>query len=549
MHLRIMRFLRGSLCLTWILALTLVIVACAPQSTQPSPAGPSEKEAPTGAEESDQQRPVVILQGAEIIALDPQYSQSLPDDNIHKHLFQTLTRFDEDARLVPYVAESWENTDPFTWEFKLKEGYTFHNGEPVNAEAFKFVLDRGQELFENNEGDVTYQYNLLQLAEVEVVDEYTLRVTTEIPNPILPFHMAHTQTATLAPKYYSENDFEVTNRAPVGSGPYKLVEWVPEERVVIEAWDDYKDGTPEIKTLVWRPVPEAATRIAELKAGNADIIVNVPPDLASEVDTSEGAHLETVDGMRRVFIGIKQGRHPALEDARVRQALNYAFNCEGMMGSLLEGRGTCSAHIVNAPYGSPDVTSYPYDPEKAKELLAEAGWTDSDGDGILDKDGEKLSLGFDAPNGRYIKDREIAQVIASDLEKIGIEVDFQVFDWSVYVQKAARQGEGYRDLYLLGSGPGFNCQSDLALVQATSGSNRMEYQNQQIEELWSQLNETFDEDRRVELCHQIEETAFEDAPLIFIWLQTDFYGVSDRLDWAPRPDERILLIDAQLQGN
>jgi peptide/nickel transport system substrate-binding protein len=182
----------------------------------------------------------------------------------------------------------------------------------------------------------------------------------------------------------------------------------------------------------------------------------------------------------------------------------------------------------------------------ALELLAEAGWTDSDGDGILDKDGEKLSLIFESPNGRYIKDRDIAQVIAADLQAIGVEIDFQVFDWSVYTQKTAQRGAGLQDLYLLGSGPGFNCQSDLALVQADSGSNRTEWSSEEFEAIWAELTAEFDPDARLALCHQLEEIAFEEAPLIFIWLQTDFYGVSDRLDWTPRADERILLLNAQI---
>lgn len=518
----------------------LLLSACVPAAA-PATGGEAV------AEESAEDATAIVLQGVDVNTLDPHYVGAIPEVNVNRHIFQTLMTFNDDIELVPELAESYESIDDLTWEFKIKEGYTFHNGEPVNAEAFAFTLNRGLEFFRNNEARVSYQYTLMGLDRVEVVDEYTLRLITLEPNPILVSHMAAGGTAALPPKYYSETPQEEVARNPVGSGPYKFVEWVPGERVVLEAWDEYKDGAPAIKTIIWRPVPEAATRIAELESGNADLIVNVPPDLADSVAETEGVRLEDVAGMRRIFIGIKQGRHPALADKRVRQALNYAFNCEGMMENLLAGRGECSAHIANAPDQSPNVGAYPYDPDKALELLAEAGYTDSDGDGILDKDGEKLSLIFDSPNGRYIKDRDIAQVIASDLEKIGIEIDFQVYDWSVFSQKTAQRGAGLNDLYLLGSGPGFNCQSDLALVQGDSGSNRTEWRGEEYEAVWAELNVEFDPARRVELCNQLEEIAFEEAPLIFIWLQTDFYAAADRLDWTARPDERILLLNASIQ--
>ncbi|MGQ9584432.1 MAG: ABC transporter substrate-binding protein [Anaerolineae bacterium] len=491
------------------------------------------------------QKPVVVLQGAEVISMDPMYTQSLPDDSIQKHVFQTLTRFNEKVELEPYVAESWKNVDPLTWEFKIKPGYKFHNGEPVNAEAFAFTLNRGNQLLAAGEGDVTYQYTMMNMDRAEAVDEYTLRVITKSPNPIIPVHMAHTQTAVLPPKYLSEHTQEEFEAAPIGSGPYKVVEVTPGERVVLEAWDEYPDGPPSIKTIIWRAAPEAATRINELKAGQADIIVNVPPDLALDVDKAPGVHMALVTGMRRIFFGLGAERHPALKDTRVRQAMNYAFDCETMMKSLLSGAGTCSGHIINAPNGSPNVTAYPYDPDKAAQLLDEAGWVMGP-DGIRVKDGQKLSLEMDCPNGRYIKDKEMCLILASDLKKVGIEVKVNVLDWSVFIGKAKNRGEGFADMHLIGSGPGFECRADLGYVEGESGSNRSRYNNPELNAILKELDNVYDPQERLKLCWKAEEIAFEDAAVIQVYMQTDFYGVSDRLLWEPRPDERILLIDAKL---
>ena len=172
----------------------------------------------------EEQEPVVILQGAEVITLDPHIGQSIPDDNVHKHLFQTLTRFNANVELEPYMAESWEAVDDVTWEFKIKEGYTFHNGEPVNAEAFKFALDRGQEMFETGEGRTSYEYGLLNLERVDVIDEYTLHIVTKAPNPLIPEHVAHVQTAAQPPQYITEDGGEEFGRTGIGSGPYMITE-------------------------------------------------------------------------------------------------------------------------------------------------------------------------------------------------------------------------------------------------------------------------------------------------------------------------------------
>jgi peptide/nickel transport system substrate-binding protein len=494
------------------------------------------------------QEPVVILQGAEVITLDPHIGQSIPDDNVHKHLFQTLTRWNANVELEPYMAESWEAIDDVTWEFKIKEGYTFHNGEPVNAEAFKFALDRGQEMFETGTGRTSYEYGLLNLEEVIAVDEYTLQIVTKAPNPLIPGHVAHVQAAAQPPQYITEVGDEEFGLTGIGSGPYIVTEFNPEEIVVMERWEDYAGEKPEIQTIIWRAVPEAATRINELKAGNADVITNVPPDLALSVDKAPGVHMAPVNGMRRIFMGMgqKETDHPAMKDVRVRQAINYAFNCDAMMSSLLAGAGECSAHIINDPNASPNVEPYPYDPEMAGTLLDEAGWV-MGADGVREKDGQKLAFEMDCPNGRYIKDRDMCLVFASDMAEAGIDVTVNVLDWSVFIDHASSQGAGFPTMHLIGSGPGFNCRSDLGYIEANTGSNRSQYANDEITALFAELDETFDPDARLALCHQIEELAVDDAAVVQVYMQVDFYAASDRMDWEPRADERIMMTEAGLR--
>ncbi|MBM3450734.1 MAG: hypothetical protein FJX78_07095 [Armatimonadetes bacterium] len=509
--------------------LALLLFGTLPTATRAAPAGDT----------------VTILQGADIVTMEPYYSNSLPDQNAIIHVFETLTRFDQNIKLVPHLAESWRLRDAKTWEFRLRPGRQFQNGEPLNAEAVRYTLMRGKRFFEQRLGDVAYQYSLMDLDTVEVVDEYTVRIRSKSPAPIMPYHMAHSQTAPMPPRATEAMSVQELQRRPIGSGPYRVAEYVPNERVVLERWDQHP-SRPAIRRILWRPVPEPATRLAELAAGNADIILNVPPDLTAQVERGGQARVEALPGMRRIIFGLRQDRHPALRDVRVRQALNFAFDCPTMMRTLLANRGECTGTLANVPDQNPNVKPFGYDQRRAAQLLDEAGWRMGPGN-VRVRDGRPLQMGFDCPQGRYIRDAEMCQLLVADMAKVGVRLDLQLFDWSVFVQRSARRGAGFRDMYLIGSGPGFDCQSDLALVQKDSGSNRSLFESARFEQVWDDLSVTFDNKKRQEHCYRLQEINREEAPVIFIWFQTDIYGVRNRLNWKPRADERVRLIEATLR--
>ena len=211
-------------------------------------------------------------------------------------------------------------------------------------------------------------------------------------------------------------------------------------------------------------MPDVATRIAEMQAGSADLMMGVPADLKGSLESS-GVKVVVAPSYRRIFIAIKQGRHPALADVRVRQAMNYAFNCEEVAQTLLGGMAKCNIDLVNSPYNNPDLKPFGYDPEKAKKLLDEAGWV-AGPDGIRAKDGVRLSLQMDTTDGSYLMDKEIAQVAVDYWKAVGIEIkDLGVIDSATNSKMRANQGAGYRDLMNSSSGPDYTCQGDLLLVQ------------------------------------------------------------------------------------
>ncbi len=546
--------------LSILLVLLLVFSACG-QSTAPADEDPAEEEPAEAAEPDDEDEddeepveidhdPIVILQGVDMDNMDPYQGQTLSSTNIHLHVFETLTDRDADMETQPMLATEWSviSDDNRTWEFKLREDVVFQNGDPMNADAVVFSFERLDDMIAAGVDADNHTHAILDMESIEAVDDYTVHLTTNAPNPVVP--QIVNSMWILSPGALADATYEEATRLPpVGTGPYKLTEWVPDEFVRMEAWEDYRDGPPEIKEILWRPVPETATRIAELKAGGADLIVNVPPDLVDDVDSHGGVEVRTVAGGRRIIIGIGHGRnprHPALEDKRVRQAMNYAFDAESMFASLLGGLGERAGTIVNPPNSNPDIQPYPFDPDKASQLLDEAGWELNPDTGIREKDGEPLSLVFHTPDGRYIQDRNMAQVVSADLEAVGFDIDLQVVEWSVFIGMAANQGEGFGDLHLIGSGTSFTWM-DIAFFAAESGSNRVGFENDEFEALYAELSSEFDPDRQRELLWELEDIVREEAPCIFTWFQVDIYAASDRLDWQPRADERIRMTEAGLR--
>jgi peptide/nickel transport system substrate-binding protein len=486
------------------------------------------------------QRPAVVLLNAEPVSLDPMFTQS--DAHTILSIHEGLFRLDNDGKVVPAVAETIENVDPLNWIIRIRKGLQFHNGEPIDADAVVFTFDRAKKLHAAGKGDLTFALGALKYERVEKVDEHTVRMVMSQPDPIITAHLVNPEISILPPKYYTENPPEKVVFAPVGAGGYKFVSYKAGEGMVLKAFDKYRLGKPPVDDVVVKAVPEVATRISELKAGSADLIAGVPADLKKNLESTPGVKVVVAPSYRRLFIAIKQGRHPALADVRVRQAMNHAINCEEIAASLLGGMAKCRIDLINAPYNNPDLKPFAYDPAKAKQLLDEAGWVVSGRDGIRSKNGVRLALEMDTTNGSYLMDKEIAQVAADYWREVGIEIkDLRVIDSAINAQMRARQGAGYRDLMNSSSGPDYTCQGDLLLVQKDSGSNRMSWTDERFEQLFKAFTQEFDQSKWQKMCYEAEAYAGQQAPVVWLFTEPNIYGVSNRLDFQARPDGRLYL--------
>jgi peptide/nickel transport system substrate-binding protein len=345
---------------------------------------------------------VVVAQGVDPTTLDPQNHQETPAANLAINMFDTLLERDADLKIVPGLAESYKNVAPTVWEFKLRKGVKFHNGEAFDAEAVKFTVERIADAKLKLRGATPWA----PLSHAEVVDPYTVRIHTKAPWPILDTNL--TTFFILAPKYYREKDMAHVARNPVGTGPFKFVRWVKDDRIELQANEQYWRGAPKVKSLVFRPIPDDAVRVAALQNGEIDVAVNIPPHLATIIANHNKLYLSTAPSVRTIQLMYYTHQYDAqnklvgpyngpVSDKRVRQAMNYAVDVDQIIKTVLDGKGIrVATMLTDKHFGfDPSLKPIKQDLPRMKQLLTEAGFPSG------------LDMVLNAPQGRYVRDKEV----------------------------------------------------------------------------------------------------------------------------------------------
>jgi peptide/nickel transport system substrate-binding protein len=487
-----------------------------------------EKEVTRVMEVTPTPEPIVItiLQGVDPVSMDPQVGESGPKINVLIHMFDTLTAINDDMEIVPQAAESWEvSEDNLTWRIKLRHDIHFWNGAPLDANAVKYTIDRtmNEELRAQGLNDAFP--SRVKLVGAEVVDDYTVDIITETPQPLMPMWL--TYLLILEPSHYESISFDEASINPMGSGAFKFVEWVKDDHVTLERNPDWWGGQPQISKLIFRPVPEAAVRLSELETGAADLVVDLKPEDMARVATMPNARIASVQGGRRIHIGFNT-HLDYFKDTRVRQAFNYAVNWDEINQALLGGLAPDRLVTVSAGWVPEDLKPYPYDPEKAKALLAEAGFP-------MDK-----QLIINTPNGRYLKDVEIAQAVAAQLGQIGLQVEVVPLEWSVMNEMI--QNKDMKDMWLLGLGSRLNGLQDITSALPDDLFNPGGWDNPAFVAAYEKASSYMDVEEQKPPAQEAMRIAYDDPPWIYLYRQIAIYGTSSRLsNWQPRPDERIRL--------
>ena len=491
--------------------------------------------------------------GAEVSSIDPHYHNLDPNNALAMNFFDTLVIPDEQQKLKPGLAESWKAIDDKTWEFKLRKGVKFHNGQPFTADDVVFTFKRAPNVPNSPSGFGIYARG----KTVEKVDDHTVLFKTAAPYPLMPNDLSTIYIISQSVGDGVKTEDFNSGKATFGTGPYRFVEYVPGDRIVMTRNDDYWGPKPVWTKVTLKPIKAGPSRVAALLAGDVDAIEQVPTiDIARlkkepKVTLSDGISNRVVylatDQFRETtpFVKGKDGsaiKNPFL-DKRVRVALSKAINRDVIVSRVMEGVAIPAGQLLpDGFFGvSPKLKPMAYDPEGAKKLLAEAGLPN----------GFKVTI--HGPNGRYINDAKIVEAVAQMLNRVGIEASVETLPPSVFFTRASTGGpdKGPEFSFILvgwGAGTGEASSPLKSLIasfdreKGNGPSNRGRYSNKEVDKLIEEAVVTIDDAKRQDLLARATEIAMEDVAIIPTHYQVNTWAAKKGLRIKPRTDERTLVI-------
>ena len=340
--------------------------------------------------------------------------------NVANQIFDPLVWINDDLEFEPALAESWTvSDDGRAYTFKLREDVVFHNGEKFNADAVVFSWEV------QKTPDNQYFNYYERASEVNKIDEYTVELVAPEPNALF-LGLTGAIWFFVPPEYYTEVGLTGFGQAPVGTGPFMLTEWVQGDRIVLDRNPNYwREGHPKLDRLVFRPITESSTRAAAIQTGEVDIVNRLSPDEAASLEGIDGINVIEYPTNRVYYIAfnnLTSGVGQPTEDPVVRQALNHAVDVEGIIGALFNGKGVRATGLMTAAdfgYNS-DLSPYAYDPDRARELLAEAGYPNG------------FDIGFACPSGAYTNFEQVCEAVAAQLAEVGVNASLDVMDSGAY---------------------------------------------------------------------------------------------------------------------
>lgn len=449
--------------------------------------------------------------------LDPALTRSIRDWSVLHSIYDSILDLSDDGELVPLAAESFTIVDDLTFEVVLREGLTFHDSSPVTVDA----IERSIVHVQQSEGPAAANFGAI--VEVETVDDRTVLIRTAEPAPWLPSQLA--VWMVLFPEGITTDDFE---RAPMGSGPYRFVSHDAGSEIVLERNPDYPADSPKGTALAervrYRFVPESTTRVADLATGVAHIVDAIPQDQAGAIEESGGRAIEA-PVLGTSFLRMVNDV-PPFDDPLVRRAINHAIDVETIGAALVstEANRLASLYPEERSIGfDPDLMPFAYDPERARELLAEAGY----GDGF------ETTLQYTG-GGRD----DVMQAIAANLAEVGIQVTIEVTELAAF--NGSWTDPESAPLRYVTWRPVYDPHTLLSLMFASSGP-LSRYADDEADSLITAAATESDPDARAGLYRDLGQYFQESPPAVFLWNLTAIYGVAGAgLDWQPRGDEYLI---------
>jgi len=464
---------------------------------------------------------LIVGQIAEPKSLDPHAVTALNDFRILMNIYDGLVRYKPGTLEVgPALAESWEiSDDGLSYTFKLRKGVKFHDGAPFNAEAVKFNFERM--LKEDHPFADTGPFPLAfffgAVEEINAVDDLTVEIKLKEPYAPLLSNLAYPTGLMVSPEQVKKHGKDF-GRHPSGTGPFRFIEWESNRRVVIEKNPDYWDGEAKIQAVVFRPITDVNTRVAEMMAGGIDLMVEVPPDNLIQFQRSDDYQVYEQAGPHLWFL-ILNAKEKPFDDRQMRQAVNYAIDKQSLVDNVLQGTATVAAGPIPKAFDwayNDELEPYPHDPKKARELIEAAGY----GDGV-----EVVFYVTEGGSG-MLDPISMGTAIQADLAKVGIDAKIETYEWNTYLGKVNPGLEGKAHLAEMAwmindpdTLPFLTLRSESFPDQG--GFNSGYYSNPQVDELLDQARTATDQAERAKLYKEMQEIVHEDAPWVFVasWKQ------------------------------
>ena len=481
---------------------------------------------------------ITIVQPAEATTMDPGRSTQVLTVNYFYNLYDSLTRWDSALALQPGLATSWRALNDTTWDFTLRPGVKFHDGAPLTADDVKATLERN--LIPGRTG-VTAGFATIE--SVQVPTPGVVRIITKKPDPLLPVRMAQMGSQIIPARFTTEDGAKELARRPVGTGAYRFVEWVKDERLVMEAnrdWWGWEGRKPSVDRVVWKPIPEDFPRLVALDKGEADIVTNVPPDRIKSIAEGRTTRVVSVPSSRTAACAINASGGP-LADKRVRQALHYALDMNAIIKGIYAGYGKpYSGGVADTDFGfNPTLKPYPYDLARAKALLSEAGY------------GSGIDVTLHAGMGTMVNDKQLIEVIADMWAKAGIRAKIAMMEMGARQKMVNDRALPVGGLLLI------NPQSTLLDADGSvwrllhpTGLNGKYWAGSQpghrFHDLMEQARYSLDPAKRKPLYMEATQILHDEKPWLDLFQEVIVYGTSQRVSFKPRADYRLIAAEMQV---
>lgn len=471
------------------------------------------------------------------LTFDPHSEVDASTRAINGIMYERLITRDVKLDLIGGLATSWEPVEgENAWLLKLREGVTFHEGQDFTAEDVVFSINRTQA------PTSAYRKLMSSIEAVEVVNDYEVKLVTTDPNPILPAQLTSIMimdsdwaeaNGVQEPQNFTTKEETYAVRHANGTGPFKLVSRAPDEQTNMarnEDWWGWSEHPGNIDTIEFRPIANAATRVASLLSGELDFVLDPPLQDIERIRGTDGLEIQTVPEVRTIFFGMKQSDEPLVSsnitdanpfaDLRVRLAINHALDLDAIQRVVMDGNSFPTGMLTspNVLGSTPELDApYGYDPEKSLELMAEAGYADG------------FPVQLDCPNDRYLNDEKICQAAVAMLARIGINVTLEATPKNIHFTKV---NDKDTDFFLIGWGvPTLDSQYPMEYLLDVKGrANAAEYNNLEVNDLIAEISKEMDPAVRLDLIHQVWQIVRDEAPYAPVHHQVVSWAMVSNLD-------------------